>query len=162
MGNATHDFNKVREAIDDFAKNIAEEVADIRYYEVDRIKAIASTRLNLAIQELLQMHLFDLEQEKAQLVDVYLDRNTPNWKKEKLKKEIANLNVELKMSNRLKCTFGDYNEYKQLRHYIKEKIGQDVLDDFAANYLNKNGNDKHIRLREASPTTLSGKEGGEG
>jgi hypothetical protein len=159
MGNALNDFDKVRQAIDDFAKSIAEEVANIRYYEVDRIKAVASTRLNMAIQELLQMHLFDLEQEKADLVAAYLDLRTPNWKKERLKKEIAGLNVELKKSRRLKCTFGDYSEYQQLRHYLKEGIGQQVLDDFEANYLNKNGNEKHIMIRESS-TTPSVKENG--
>lgn len=141
------DLNKVRAAIEDFAKNIAQEVADIRYYEVDRIKAIASTRLNLAIQELLQLQLLDYEQEKAELVDEYLKSATPNWKKEKLKKEITKLNLVIKQNNRLKATFRDYNEYEQLRHYVIDNFGIPAIKDFQDNYLNRGENAKHIKMR---------------
>jgi hypothetical protein len=145
------DFNKVMHAIDDFAKNIAEEVANIRYYEVDRIKAIAATRLNFAIQELLHFQLLGYEEEKAKLVEVYLDRATPNWKKEKLKKEITALNLVIKKNNRLKTTFADYNEYEQLRHYVMDKFGIPAIKDFQDNYVNRGENAKHIKMRSNNP-----------
>jgi glutamyl-tRNA reductase len=147
MSNVSKDFNKVRAAIDDFAKNIAQEVADIRYYEVDKIKAIAATRLNFAVQELLQMQFLDYEQEKAKLVDQYIDPHIPNWKKEKLKRQITALNLEMKQNNRLRATFADYNELRQLSHYIIDKYGKEVLHDFRNNYLNKGENATHIRRR---------------
>lgn len=151
MSNVGKDFNKVKDAIDDFAKNIAEEVANIRYYEVDRIKAVASTRLNFAIQELLQLQLLDNEEEKAKLVDQYINPSIPNWKKEKLKRQITALNLEIKKSNRLRATFADYNEYRQLSHYLIDKFGVQILEDFRANYLNKGENAIHIKKRSATP-----------
>jgi hypothetical protein len=147
MSSVGKDFNKVRDAIDDFARNIAQEVADIRYYEVDKIKAIAATRLNFAVQELLQLQFLDYEKQKATLVDQFINRHTPNWKKEKLKRQITALNLEMKQNNRLRATFADYNEYRQLSHYIIDKYGKDVLHDFRENYLNKGENATHIKMR---------------
>lgn len=141
------DFKKAKQAIDDFANNIAEEISVIRYFEVDKIRAIAITRLIFALQELLQMQLLEYEEERAILKDVYLNPSTPNWKKEKLKKEITKLNLTIKQNNRLKATFADYNEYEQLRHFVMDKFGVPAIKDFQDNYLNRGENAKHIKMR---------------
>lgn len=145
------DFNKAKLTIEDFAKNIAEEISGIRYYEADRIKAIAATRLLFALQELLKMQLLENEEDRAKLKDVYLNPATPNWKKEKLKKEITKLNLVIKQNNRLKTTFADYNEYEQLRHYVMDKFGVPAIKDFQDNYVNRDENAKHIKIRSNNP-----------
>ena len=142
------DLNKIRETIEDFAKNIAEEVAHKRYYEVDEIKAIATTRLTLALNELVGMQLLDMESDMVGLVKMYQDPSVPGWKKFKLQGEIAELKLKIKQNNRLKSSFEDYNEYKQLVHYVRDKYGNDVFQDFCDNYRNKEENVLNITKRQ--------------
>lgn len=121
---------EINRVIEDFAKNIAEEVATKRFYEIDEVKAIATTRLSLALTEILQMQVLEQEDKRAQLTAVFTDPKTPKWKRQKVMGELATLNAEIKKVNKAVAARKDFNEYQRLRYFVQHRYGYDVLTEF--------------------------------
>lgn len=137
------DISKIRETISSFAKSIAVEVADKRYYNVDEIKLIAETRLEFALWDIVQINVLLFESEKERLIVEYTDPSTPNWRKQKLQGEIRRIGNAKKKFNRVHSSLSDYNEYRQLKTFVTTKFGEEVLRDFIDNFLNKEENVLH-------------------
>lgn len=121
---------EINKIIEDFAKNIADEVATKRFYEVEEVKAIATTRLSLALTEILQMQVLSQEDKRAELRAIFNDPKTPPWKQRKVMAELTVLNTEIKKVNKAVTARKEYNEYQKLRHFVKERFGYDVLIEF--------------------------------
>jgi hypothetical protein len=130
-------FKELDKLMNEFSENIAAEVSEKRMYEVAEVKAIAKTRLWFAITQCLQLQVTEAENRRRGLVQLYHDQRLPNWKRIKLQAELAEVTAEKKDANRLLHTMADYNEYEQLRHYIRDKYGYEALKDFYDNYCNK-------------------------
>lgn len=121
---------EINKVIEDFAKNIAEEVATKRFYQIDEVKAIATTRLSLALTEILQMQVLSQEDKRAALRAVFNDPGTPKWKKNKVMAELAILNTEIKKTNKAVTARKDFDEYQKFRYFIQQRFGYNVLTDF--------------------------------
>jgi len=121
---------EINKIIEDFAKNIAEEVATKRFYEVDEVKAIATTRLSFALTEILKMQVLEQEDKRAELRAVFNDPGTPIWKRRKVMAELTLLNNEIKKVNKAVAARREFNDYQQLRYFVRQKFGQDTLAEF--------------------------------
>lgn len=132
-------FKELHERMDAFAENIAKEVAEKRFYEIAEVKAIAKTRLWFAIYDCLQLQVTDKEKELRKLVEEY---GKAKGNRIQLGTVIAKVTSEKKDANRLMHTMQDYNEYEQLKKYVKEKCGENIFMDFVNNYLEKPENRK--------------------
>ena len=130
-----HNHEGVNKTIEDFAENIAKEISEIRFYEVAHVKAIAKTRLWLAIKECLKYEVWS-EQEKMQELKEKLDK-VPGYLKPKVQTELAKAKLEMKQQSRLLGCMSNYDEYEQLRHYLIDRIGREYWEDFKDNYLNR-------------------------
>lgn len=116
--------------IADFAKNIAEEVATKRFYEIDEVKAIATTRLSLALSEILKMQVLSQEDKRAELRAVFNDPRTPVWKKQKVMAALSKLNTEIKKVNKAVTARRDFDEYQKFRYFVQQRFGYDILKEF--------------------------------
>jgi len=134
-------FKELHKRMDAFAENIAKEVAEKRFYEIEEIKAIAKTRLFWAIHDCLQIQVTEKEKERRELVEAY-GKVSGSHKTIKIGVEISKVNAEKKDANRLMHTIQDYNEYEQLKHYVKDKFGENAFFDFVNNYLDRQENRK--------------------
>jgi hypothetical protein len=121
---------EIDKIIEDFAKNIAEEIATKRFYEVDEVKAIATTRLSFALAEILKMQVLEQEDKRAELRAVFNDPKTPIWKRRKVMAELTLLNNEIKKVNKAVSARKDFDEYQKLRYFVRQKFGYDALSEF--------------------------------
>jgi hypothetical protein len=121
---------EIDKIIEDFAKNIAEEVATKRFYEVEEVKAIATTRLTFALTEILKQQVLSQEDKRAELRAIFNDPKTPAWKQRKVMAELTLLNTEIKKVNKAVSARREYDEYQKLRYFVRQKLGQDALNEF--------------------------------
>lgn len=121
---------EINKIIEDFAKNIAEEIATKRFYEIEEVKAIATTRLALALTEILQKQVLSQEDKRAELRAVFNDPKVPVWKKQKTMAELTKLNTEIKKVNKAVSARKEFDEYQKLRYFIQQRFGHDVLTEF--------------------------------
>ena len=115
---------------------MAAELAERRIYDPKEFEAFIKTRLYAALHELVKIESSNLEQKRNGLVEAYTS-NVPAFKKRELKNQLAALTPKLKELHRLRKSFDDYNEYKQLKGFVREKFGEHELDNFFQNHLKK-------------------------
>jgi hypothetical protein len=129
-------FNALEASIRYFSEMIATELAERRIYDPKEFGAFIKTRFYAAMNELVRIESSDLEQRRNGLVEAYTS-NLPAFKKRELKNQLATLTPKLKELNRLRKSLDDYNEYKQLKGFVREKFGEAELDNFFQNHLKK-------------------------
>lgn len=130
-------FKKLDEAQSKWARVIADEVADRRFYDIKEVAAYAKVKLNMAIMDLVTIQVSDLEQQRSGLAAAYVDTTLSTHKRMEIASQLAEINHKKKSLNRLVHTMGDYDEFRQLKNYVSEKFGLDALHDFFDNYANK-------------------------
>lgn len=70
-------FNTQNKIIEDFAKDIAEEVGKKSMYNVSEITAIAATRLSFALSEIIKDKLGREIELRNKIMEQWGDPNTP-------------------------------------------------------------------------------------
>src|SRR5688572_30760711 len=100
----------IQAVIQDFAKNIAEEVAHKRFYQMEEVKAVATTRLSFALSEILRLQTNQLNEEATTLKQILTDPTTPGWRKFEVAGELSQVNNKLKKINKANAAQQDYNE----------------------------------------------------
>jgi hypothetical protein len=129
-------FNALEDSIRHFAEMIAAELAERKIYDQKEFEAFIKTRMYAALNEMVRIETSDLEKRRNTLVEAYTS-NVPAFRKRELKNQLASLTPKLKELHRLRKSFDDYNEYKQLKGFVKEKFGEEELDNFFQNHLKK-------------------------
>jgi hypothetical protein len=129
-------FKVLEDSIKHFAEMISAELAERRIYDPKEFEAFIKTRLYAAVYELVKIESSDLEARRNVLVDAYTS-NIPEYRKKELRNQLSTLKPRLKELHRLRKSFDDYNEYKQLKGFVREKFGPEELDNFFQNHLKK-------------------------
>ena len=129
-------FQALEDSIKKFSELIATELAERRIYDPKEFEAFIKTRMYFALHELVKIESSDLEQQRKGLVDAYTSALPANYKKQ-LRDQLSALTPKLKEMNRLRKSFDDFNEYKQLKGFVKEKFGEEELTNFFQNHLKK-------------------------
>jgi len=132
-------FNALEDSIKHFAEMIAAELAERRIYDQKEFEVFIKTRMYAALHELVRIETFDLEEKRKSLVDAYTS-DVPASQKRQLKDQLSILTPRLKELHRLRKSFDDFNEYKQLKGFVKDKYGAEELDNFFQNHLKKESN----------------------
>jgi len=132
-------FKALEDSIKDFAEMMTAELAERKIYDQKDFEIYIKTRLYFALQELVKIESFSLEEKRKGLVDEYTS-DIPAHQKKQLKRQLSMLTPRLKELHRLRKSFDDFNEYKQLKGFVKEKFGADELDNFFQNHLKKESN----------------------
>jgi len=115
---------------------ISAELAERRIYDPKEFEVFIKTRLYAALHELVKIESSDIESRRNGLVKEYTS-NIPEFQKKELRNQLSTLKPKLKELHRLRKSFDDYNEYKQLKGFVKEKFGAEELDNFFQNHLKK-------------------------
>jgi hypothetical protein len=121
---------EINRIIEDFAKNIAEEVATKRFYEIEEVKAIATTRLSFALTEILRVSVSIYEDEAAKLKAIYTHPDTNGKEKFEIGGQLAVLNHKIKKFKKAKVAQEEGEEYNKLKIFVKHRFGQEVLAEF--------------------------------
>ena len=129
-------FNALEESIRHFAEMMAGELTDRRIHDRQEFEAFIKTRLYAALHELVKIESSDLEKKRNRLVETYTS-NIPEFRKKELRNQLSTLTPKLKELHRLRKSFDDYNEYKQLKGFVKERYGEEELDNFFQNHVKK-------------------------
>lgn len=128
--NKDKSFDEIEARIKTFSDDIAKEIAQKRFYEMEDVRAIAKTRLYLALSEVVEMFVIEMEDERLTLVEQYNNPDVPNWKKEKIKARLSVLNNQHKKYKRANHSFEDYNDYQRLKDYLKRNGHEQILQSF--------------------------------
>jgi hypothetical protein len=129
-------FNALEDSIKHFAEMIAAELAERKIYDQKEFEVFIRTRMYIALHELLKIESSELEEKRKGLVDAYTS-DIPASQKKQLRHQLSILTPRLKELHRLRKSFDDFNEYKQLKGFVKEKFGAEELDNFFQNHLKK-------------------------
>jgi len=121
-------YKEIHASLDYFAENIAKEISEKRYYEIEEIKAKAKTRLWFAITDCLSITINDSEEKKRKLVSEY--QNCNDSRKIHIGIEISKLNSKIKDANKVIMLQRDYEEYEMLKKYVKDNYGNEVMQSF--------------------------------
>ena len=122
---------------------IAAELAERRIYDQKDFEVFIRTRMYAALHQLVKIESFELEEKRKNLVDAYTS-DIPASQKRKLKHQLSLLTPRLKELHRLRKSFDDFNEYKQLKGFVKDKYGVEELDNFFQNHLKKETQSVHF------------------
>jgi hypothetical protein len=139
-------FAQLDNTIDNHAKIIADELAQRNIYDPKEFQSFLKTRLYFALEDLVKIETSDLELQRNKLKETLLPE-LPIHKKREIENQLSSISSKLKRINRVRLSFRDYDEYKQLQHFLDDKFGHDVLVDFYENYLNRNENNLHVEKR---------------
>jgi DNA repair ATPase RecN len=120
-------FTDHDQMIEMYADSIAQELYDMPSFDLESIKTKVKTRLNFAVRDLYQFNVSDSEKYRREILQEYLHLETPNWRKEELKKELTRLKDEIKDSNRIITAINHSNEYELLKKYCKENMPEEFL-----------------------------------
>ena len=129
-------FKVLEDTIKHFAELMAAELAERRIYDKKEFEAFIKTRLYVALSDLVKIESSDLEKQRNGLVEAY-SSNLPSFQKKELRNQLSTLTPRLKELHRLRKSFDDFNEYKQLKKFIKDKYGAEELENFFQNHLTK-------------------------
>src|SRR3982751_5438305 len=119
-------FKVLEDSIKDFAEMMSAELTERKIYDKKDFEIFIKTRLYLALQQLVKIESLNLEERRKGLVDEYTS-DIPASQKNQLKRQLSLLTPRLKELHRLRKSFDDFNEYKQLKGFVKEKFGVDAL-----------------------------------
>lgn len=134
-------LNKLNSIIEFWAKTISEELAERRFFEVEDFTAFVKIRLFQSISDCVKIDVQELESERARMVEEF--GKAKGRRKLELGTKISKINLEKKRANRLKHSLKDYDEYRQLTIFIKERYGWNVMKDFYDNFLDRPENVKN-------------------
>ena len=140
-------FEAVQESIAHYATQISKELAERNIYDPKEFQAFLKVRLHDAINEIVSIETEDLEKQRQDLA-AQLTPNISKQEKLRIEYKLKVLRPRLKELNRVKKSFEDYSEYVQLKHYIEERYGYGVIEDFYQNYLNRDQNNIHTSKRK--------------
>jgi len=124
---------EINKIIEDYAKNIADEVAYKRFYEIDEVKAIAKTRLSFALTEILKLSVSEYENEAVRLKEIYTDPKTCGKEKFAIGGQLSVLNNKIKKYKKAKVAQEEGEEYRMLKKFVKDRFGPEALVEFFAN-----------------------------
>lgn len=143
------DVKRLEEILTHHATEITADLSGRKTYNVDEVRAMITTRLYSAMYDFSKTNHLALCQKRASMVEEYgrLHRMSDKSKAIQHGTKIAKVNEAKKKANYLYQTLKNYNEFQQLRHYILDKFGEEVMTDFTVNYLDKPENKTHILLK---------------
>lgn len=122
----------IKDILNDFSKNIAEEIATKRFYELEEIKAIASARLYWALGELLKEQIKTIDREIMELrIEL---ANSPKSKQHVISLKLSKEKEKRKLYMSAADEYEGLNNFRLLKKYVKEKFGKEVIEDFCKNY----------------------------
>jgi hypothetical protein len=124
---------KINDIIDDFAKDIAKEIAEKRFYEMEEVKAIAKTRLLFALTEILAVSINNYEAEAARLKAIYADPSVTGRYRAEIGGKLGVVNDKLKMYRKAIKAQEEGDEYQKLKAFVKGRFGPEVLAEFFQN-----------------------------
>jgi hypothetical protein len=130
-------YKKLDAVVEDLSNIIAQEIADRRMRDTKDVAAYAKTRLYIAIKECLKIQLSSLEIRKAELSKMAQSPQSNGYQKAYAHSELAIIKKQLKEIHLTLSGITDFDEYKQLKRFVREKYGYDALQDFVANWLNE-------------------------
>ena len=134
-------IEEVNKLIDDYSKSIAQELSDIRFWEVEKIKATISTMVKLAMIDCLEIQTIGLEKQKFSLVKEYNTPGIATWKLERLKMQLIEINKKIKEANRLRWEFSQDTDYRNFRDWMRNNGHDDILN----HYFTERGKSPSIR-----------------
>jgi len=106
---------------------IATETKMINKTELfDRVKII----MMFAFTELLDKSISEKEAKKNSIWREMEFATHDGYKKQDLQRQMEKLNLELKPLNRAKHHIQDVKEYQELKQFISEKFGKEIILDF--------------------------------
>jgi hypothetical protein len=130
-------YKKLDAVVEDFSNIIAQEIADRRMRDTKDVAAYAKTRLYIAIKECLKIQLSTLEIKKAELSKVAQSPESNGYQKAYAHSELAIIKKQLKEIHLTLSGITDFDEYKQLKRFVRVKYGDEVMRDFCENWLNE-------------------------
>lgn len=124
--------------IEGWANDLATRLTEIRYMDIDVIKASMKAHLRSAIVDCMDLKIGDAEKKINELKEKIASPATSNQKKWHLMQQIGALKPEKKAANFLKFSIRHHDEYRHLKNLVAEKFGQEQLDDFLSVIKNDN------------------------
>lgn len=134
-------INHLDKIIDSWAESISNEISERKFINIKEFKSFAKVRLFQSISDCIKIDIENLEDKRISLIDKV--KTSKGKARNIMQTKLLKVNLEKKRANRLKHSLRDYNEYKQLSSYIKQRYGWDVMKDFYDNYLDKPKNMKN-------------------
>lgn len=122
----------INKAVDEYALSISSELSEIRFWEIDKIKAAISTRIKLALIDCIEIQAFEMEADRLRLSTEYQQATAKKDGKaiERLKTKIIEVNHKLKKVKRLRHHLQDEAEYIKLKNFLREKGLENVMNEF--------------------------------
>lgn len=127
--------------IENWASDLAIRLTEVRYMDVDVIKAAMKTHLKSAIIDCMDLKIGDAEKKINSLKEQIADRSISNQKKWHLMQQIGALNPKKKQANFLKFSIKHHDEYRHLKNLISQKFGKEQLMELIA-IIEKTVNDQ--------------------
>jgi hypothetical protein len=124
---------KINDIIDDFAKSIAEEIGQKRFYEISEVKAVAKTRLSFALTEILAVSVDKYEGEQARLKEIVADPTVTGHYRAEISRKLGVVNDKLKKYRKAIKAREEGDEYDKLKSFVRDKYGTEALNDFFKN-----------------------------
>ena len=127
----------VERTISKWAHNLSERLVEIRFWDVDEMKAAMKVHLRETMRDCLKLKLSEVERERTKLIRKQTDPYTSGKAKQRITHEIAVLNLERKQTIRLMEDMRDRRKLEALKDFIELKFGSDVLKGFYEMYNEK-------------------------
>lgn len=121
-----------------YANNISKEIIERKVFDVEEIKLLLKIRLLFFFNEYMRMLSDDMDDEYRRLKILVQSKSTPVNKIEGYKKRLIDIKGQRANINRGLTALKEYDEYRQLKIFVRDKYGCEVIEDFYHNYLNNN------------------------
>lgn len=113
-----------------YAERLANDIAEMRMMDMDELKVKIRVQMLLAFQKVLESSIDELESEKNKIWR-NAEAHTPNgWQRQKIQDRLSVIKGELKEKRRSLSSVRSFNEYTHLKHFVLERYGNDVLQEF--------------------------------
>jgi hypothetical protein len=123
-------YEPIRQAIKDYSRAIAQDLSEIRFWEVDRIQASLYAKIFLALRECISLQSVDVERKRASLAREYSNPQTSKTRKLEIQSELSEVKIALKEHMRLRSRLNAENEKIILVRWLKDNGYGEVFEEF--------------------------------